>query len=633
MSSSQKPNKLASHEFYRAAQFLWPHRKYVAVSMICALLAGAIMTSGIPAMVPILNVLTKENETVQSWVAKMVADREPDVPFYLRYMQQIADLMPTDKVKTVTVIFLAIAALAMVGNVVRFFYEYSSDKAVIGAVNDIRHRLYDHVLHLPLEFFGLQGTSDVTSRIVNDCQILLEGLNICLGQSALEVVRLTLALIAAMLIDWRLTMFIFLFMPLTAVVIRKFGKKMRRASRAALQNSSTMLGQIEGSLSGIRVVKAANAERFERRRYAGIMDGLRFQQTKMAFYDALSTPVLETLGMWGAGAVLIFATYLMFSNSVQHKLQLPWFFALMVALVTIGESIRKLSKLNSVLQRSRAAAARIFQTIDIPIERSRAVAMRRSFGGNNGHLTNLQPVEHEVRFEGISFSYPNTPAPAVSNVDLVVPRGKCVAVVGRNGSGKTTLMALLPRFYDPSAGRITIDGIDIRNVTLRSLRRQISVVTQESIIFPGTIAENIAYGLPLASREQIESAARRAFAHDFIMEKPLGYDAPLDGLGGQLSGGQRQRINIARAILRQTPILILDEATSQVDAESEHLIQQAIESLMHERTTFVIAHRFSTILDADWIVVMDRGQIIGQGQHDELLKTCPTYQQLYERQL
>jgi ATP-binding cassette, subfamily B, bacterial MsbA len=191
----------------------------------------------------------------------------------------------------------------------------------------------------------------------------------------------------------------------------------------------------------------------------------------------------------------------------------------------------------------------------------------------------------------------------------------------------------LPRFYDPSRGRVLIDGIDLRNATLRSLRGQISIVTQDSVIFPGSIAQNIAYGQPLASREEIEAAARRAFAHDFIMEKPQGYDTLLGGLGNQLSGGQKQRLCIARAIFRRAPILILDEATSNVDAESEHLIQQAIDGLLHERTTFVIAHRISTIDSADTIVVMDRGRIVGQGKHEELLRTCETYHQLYERQL
>jgi subfamily B ATP-binding cassette protein MsbA len=231
-------------------------------------------------------------------------------------------------------------------------------------------------------------------------------------------------------------------------------------------------------------------------------------------------------------------------------------------------------------------------------------------------------------------------------VNLTVTKGQCVAVVGPNGSGKTTLPSLLPRFFDPQTGRIMLDGTDIRSATLRSLRQQISIVTQDSVIFPGTIAQNIAYGHPLADRlenttpavlalrKDIEAAARRAFAHEFILEKPQGYDTLLGELGGQLSGGQKQRLCIARAILRKTPILILDEATSQVDAQSEHLIQQAIEALLHEgpRTTFVIAHRLSTIKNADTTVVMDRGQIVGQGTHEQLWASCPVYKRLYERQ-
>jgi ABC-type multidrug transport system fused ATPase/permease subunit len=362
------------------------------------------------------------------------------------------------------------------------------------------------------------------------------------------------------------------------------------------------------------------------------MEGLTREQLKMARYEAFSTPVLETMAMWVVGAVLIFSSYLMF---VQHSLTINEFLTIMLCLTTIGEALRRVSKLNSVIQRSNAAAGRIFETIDIPVERPRLLSQRQT-ASTNGHLINLAPIQREIAFESVTFSYPNASSPAVVGVELKVAKGKSVAVVGRNGSGKTTLLALLPRFYDPDQGRVTIDGVDVRKVTLRSLRRQISVVTQESVIFPGTIAQNIAYGDPRPLdriRDDIESAAKRAFAHDFIVAKPQRYDTSLDGLGGQLSGGQRQRLNIARAILRQAPILILDEATSQVDAESEHLIQQAIEGLMHERTTFVIAHRFSTILSADWIVVMDQGQIVGQGKHDELLRTSETYQQLYERQL
>jgi subfamily B ATP-binding cassette protein MsbA len=322
----------------------------------------------------------------------------------------------------------------------------------------------------------------------------------------------------------------------------------------------------------------------------------------------------------------------------QHILDPGYFILVMGALATIAESLRRIGKVGNALQVSNAAAARVFEAMDLPVEQDRHLKRGK---------TKLRPVTNEIRFEDLTFSYPNTSNTALDGVNLTVPKGQSVAIVGRNGSGKTTLLALLPRFYDPQGGRISIDGVDIRDATLRSLRRQISVVTQDSIIFPVTIAENIAYGHPLAAklntktpavlelRRQIEAAARRAFAHDFIMEKPQGYDTPLGELGGQLSGGQKQRMCIARAVLRHAPILILDEATSQVDAESEHLIQQAIDGIMHEgkQTTFVIAHRFSTITSADVIVVMERGRIVGQGKHQELLAVCPTYQQLYERQL
>jgi subfamily B ATP-binding cassette protein MsbA len=245
----------------------------------------------------------------------------------------------------------------------------------------------------------------------------------------------------------------------------------------------------------------------------------------------------------------------------------------------------------------------------------------------------LPPIQREVRFDNVTFSYPNASGPALIDVSLTVPKGQSVAVVGRNGSGKTTMLALLPRFYDPQQGSVLIDGVDIRHATLRSLRSQISIVTQDSVLFPGTIEQNIAYGDYRPDRQRVIDAAGRAFAHEFILQKNKGYDTLVGENGAQLSGGQKQRLCIARAIYQANPILVLDEATSQVDAESEHLIQQAIESLMHQRTTFIIAHRFSTILSADTIIVLERGRIVGQGPHEQLLQNCPTYQQLYERQL
>jgi ABC-type multidrug transport system fused ATPase/permease subunit len=599
----------------------------VITSILCAVAAGTIMTTGIGFLLPISKMMV-ERKPVQVWVQERVDAAQPDVPFYLNWGAAAARLLPENQIKTIAILFAAVAIYALIGNVVRFIHELYSNRSAIRAVNDIRRKLYDHVLHIPLSFFGLKGTSDVTSRLVQDSQILQDGMKTCLGQGILEPIRALLALCLAMWLDWRLTVFVVLFVPVAGAVILSLGRKMRRASRAALQSSSELLGQIEGSLSGIRVVKAANAERFERRRYGSIIETLRHQQFKMVKYEALSTPVMETFTMLLAGAILIYAAYLMFGQTVGRPLDPSYFMGIVACLIVMGESLRRLSKLNSVVQRSNAAAARIFETLDVPIERPR-------HQGDTGTAPQivLPPLQREVRFESVTFSYPNTSSSAVDDVDLMVPKGRSIAIVGRNGSGKTTLLALLPRFYDPQQGRITIDGIDVRKATLRSLRRQIGIVTQDSVIFPGTIAQNIAYGLPRSTRQQIESAARRAFAHDFIMEKPQGYDTPLDGLGGQLSGGQKQRLNIARAILRAAPILILDEATSQVDAESEHLIQQAIESLMHERTTFVIAHRLNTVLSADQIVVMDRGRIVGTGKHDELLRTCETYQSLYERQL
>ncbi|MGC4033984.1 MAG: ABC transporter ATP-binding protein [Tepidisphaeraceae bacterium] len=644
MKDHDRKKKRSRQEFWRAVRFLWPYRVEVVIAVIGAFVSGLIFTIGLSAMLPIITVLLDnqeggENRTLAQMYHEqgLLAAAKGKSTWYYDHAEGIAHYLPDKPVHTIALVFVLILCLAMVGNVFRFLHEYLSDKSAISAINDIRKKLYDHILHLPIPYFGRHGTSDVTSRLVQDSMALQDGFKTVLGPAIAEPIKAGFALLLAAIIDWRLTLFIIVFAPLMAAVIKKFGKKVRRASRAALQGSSNMLGQIEGTLTGIRVVKSATAERFERRHYSAIMHELHKDQLKMARYEAFSTPTLETLGMVAVGIVLILASYAIFE---QHSLSRAGFLLILASLVSIGESLRRVSKLNNVLQKSNAAAARLFELIDEPIERPKQLPAGEK-------LVRMRGLNTAITFENLSFSYPGTSHLALDNVNLTVNRGQSVAIVGRNGSGKTTLLSLLPRFFEPNGGNILIDGVDVRRLTLKSLRQHIAIVTQDAVVFPGTIAENIAYGHPSAPllttapdsapakalREQIEAAAKEAFAHEFVLQKPQGYDTRLEGLGSQLSGGQKQRLNIARAILRNAPILVLDEATSQVDAESEHLIQNAIERLMSERTTFVIAHRFSTIKAADAIVVMEAGRIVGQGKHDELMRDCPTYSGLYERQI
>ena len=728
--SKHKREKKRRDSFWRALRYLWPHKRLMAISFVCALLVGVTFTGGLGTLLPIMEVLIK-NGTLEDWVNRSIAEnrlsaqlveragglqvvdadkppaapltpgvtitlppdqRPPDdraaissllstlsdpavrstsllvdrVPATIPLAEvsrpratarAVAQRMPVNPVKAIGVVLAALVVLAVFGNIVRFFQEFLSEKSAVLAVRDMRLHVYDHSLRLPLSHFGQQGTSDITSRLTADAQNLQDGLKHLLGNSIQEPIKALMALGLALYVSWQLTLFIIIFAPLMIVLIRKFGKHIRRAARAAMQNTALMLGQVEGTLSGIRVVKAAGAERFERRRFREIANGLASEQLRIARLDAINTPTFEVLTLVVVCVVVLYAAFLVL---VRKDIDNTQFFLVMACLMGIGESLRKTSKISNIIQKSNAAAARLFEVLDTPAERARsplAVIEREpmAVASGNGQIQGgtggppvqtlethgraaratavLPPLQREIVFDDISFTYPGASQPALTAVTLHVKKGESIAVVGRNGSGKTTLLALLPRFYSPDSGRVLIDGTDIARVSLPSLRKQIAVVTQDSVIFPGTIADNIAYAQPLAKRDQIVEAARKAFAHDFILEKPHGYDTVLGEHGAQLSGGQKQRLCIARAILRQAPILILDEATSQVDAESEHLIQQAIESLMHERTTFVIAHRFSTILSADRIVVLDRGQVVGQGKHEELLADCPTYRQLYERQL
>jgi subfamily B ATP-binding cassette protein MsbA len=333
--------------------------------------------------------------------------------------------------------------------------------------------------------------------------------------------------------------------------------------------------------------------------------------------DSASVPVLEVLGMIGISAAVIVGINMVMKKNMEASL----FFVLLLTLGFSADSFRKTIDVWNKLQMSNAAAERVFALLDSPVEEEKTDAIE------------LGPMKREIEFRGVNFAYPGSSNPALCDINLVIKAGTNVAIVGPNGSGKTTLANLVPRFYDPDSGQVLIDSSDIRDVTIWSLRNQIGMVTQNVVTFNDTIAANIAYGKENASKEEIVEAAKRAYAHEFIEPLPDGYETIIGEQGSGLSGGQLQRIVIARAILKNPPILIFDEATSQIDADSEAKIYQAIEKFIRNRTSIIIAHRFSTIIKADMIVVMDKGRIVACGRHGEMIKSCTLYQSLYENQL
>jgi subfamily B ATP-binding cassette protein MsbA len=378
-----------------------------------------------------------------------------------------------------------------------------------------------------------------------------------------------------------------------------------------------MLGKLQESVAALRVIKVYNQQERESAAYKVLSRKNLRQTMRSAKADAATQPIMDILGMLAGSAALLVGINMVTKSDMQPSV----FFAILVFLGVTAESVRKTSDVWNNIQDSNAALDRIFQILDFPREYEKP------------NSRELATVRDKIEFKNIVFTYPNSAEPVLRNVNLSVKAGRTVAVVGSNGSGKTTLINLLPRFFSPDSGQIIIDGVDIADCTLKSLRNHIAMVTQNVITFHDTIAANISYGKADATKEEIIAAAKRSYDHEFIEPLPMGYETILGEHGVGLSGGQLQRIVIARAILKNPSILIFDEAMSQVDADSESKIHNAIESLMHDRTAFVIAHRFSTIISADVIVVMDKGQIVAQGSHDELMKNCDIYHRLYETQL
>ena len=545
----------------------------------------------------------------------------PPLKYYRRWMRDAVGMIPggtraDERMQTVVVVLVVLFCIMLIGNIARVCATYLTVLINTRAVLDLRRQMYAHVLSLPLGQFS-ENTSDTMSKFVQDINDILRGLTNFFQKVVAEPFKELGVFCFALWLDWRLTLIVMFCAPAAAIIFRKLGKKIRRANRKLLIGFGQMLGRLESTLAGMRVVKAYTRENYERKKIFKIDRHVMKQQLKMGFIEALTSPLVETLGFLAGSAGILYLTH----QVVNDHLDTSDFIALLLCMGAMFDPVRKLSSVYPKLQRANAAAQRVFELIDSPSE----------YDDDAGRPA-LPAMQRSIEFDHVTFTYPKATQPAVSDVSLTVNRGEIVAIVGPNGSGKTTLLSLLLRFFPLNDGRILIDGQDTGEVSLHSLRSQFSLITQESVIFPDTIAANIAYGRPDVSREVIEEAARKAFADEFIRQMPDGYDTLAGEHGATLSGGQRQRIAIARAILRDAPVLIFDEATSQVDPESEMKIHQALETILRDRTAFVIAHRYSTVSNADRIAVMDQGQLLAVAPHEELLQTCPLYTRLYETQ-
>ncbi len=657
--------------FARAVRLALHYYWTVAASVACSLVVAVLWSGNISALYPLVEVVGK-NQTLGQWVNEGIGESEAAIAKYSAAQEELegslaragADearaiesqrataaarleaaqgelkqyhrlkpwvdgYLPDDPFRTLAVI----VALLLAGTIVKDTFltagSFLVDRVAQLAVFDLRKQFYRRTLRLDLASFNESGTSDLLSRFTYDVEGVAGGIQTLFGRAVREPLKMIGCLAVAAYICWQLLLLSLIVAPVAGYLIGLLAKTLRRANRKALEEMSSLYTILAESFTGVKVVKAFTMERYERNRLHQTSKKCYRKAMRIALFDGLINPVTELMGISTICLALLFGAYMVMSRQT-HLLgikmcdrplslsSLLWFYGMLAG---VSDPARRLAEVFSRLQRGAAAADRVYELLDR--EPTVCDPVRpRTLGRHSRDLV----------FEGVSFRY-SPQQPVLQEIDLRIPFGETLAIVGPNGCGKSTLANLIPRFFDPLSGSVRLDGIDLRDVRLRELRNQIGLVTQETLLFDDTVLNNIRYGCPHTTREQAIEAAKQAHAHKFIEQKlERGYQTHVGQGGGRLSGGQRQRIALARAILRDPAILILDEATSQIDLESEQLIQKVLEQFIRHRTTVLITHRLATLALADRIAVMEGGRIADLGTHDQLLGRCDVYRRLHQLQ-